>query len=142
MTGGQYSPTTPKGAYATTAPMGMVEPPFDISQLAIGAGASFVARTTSYHVTQMEKLMVETFKHKGFSMLEIISGCNTGFGRKNNQPTGSDALEWQKSNGIPKAKYDTLTAEEKAGKFSTGILHNEVKPEYIEVYDQAVGLLK
>src|SRR6056297_238686 len=44
MTGGQYSPTTPKQAYAATAPWGHYEPMFDICKLAIGAGATYVAR--------------------------------------------------------------------------------------------------
>ena len=40
MTGGQASPTTPVGAYATTAPYGVIDVPFDICKLAAGAGAS------------------------------------------------------------------------------------------------------
>src|SRR3990172_7178452 len=44
MTGGQVSPTTPLGSRATTAPYGNPESPFDISGLAIAAGAAFVAR--------------------------------------------------------------------------------------------------
>jgi 2-oxoglutarate ferredoxin oxidoreductase subunit beta len=46
MTGGQSSPTTPLSSRATTAPYGNVEPPFPVSELAIAAGATFVARIT------------------------------------------------------------------------------------------------
>ena len=53
MTGGQYSPMTPPNSKATTAPYGTIEPAFDIVGLAKGAGATFVARTTTYHVQQM-----------------------------------------------------------------------------------------
>src|SRR6056297_3839934 len=49
MTGGQYSPLTECGDLATTAPYGTVDPPFDSVQLATAAGASFVARTITYH---------------------------------------------------------------------------------------------
>jgi 2-oxoglutarate ferredoxin oxidoreductase subunit beta len=140
MTGGQFSPTTPAGAHATTAPYGMTENNFDIANLAIGAGASFVARTSSFHVAQIEDLMKKTFSHKGFSMLEIISGCPTGFGRRNKQPEGYDALEWQKANAVSLSRYNAMTKEERAGKFSTGVLHNEERAEYIETYDKAVGL--
>jgi 2-oxoglutarate ferredoxin oxidoreductase subunit beta len=46
MTGGQYSPTTPRGDKATTAPYGVIDRPFDIAQLAAGAGASLTAGAT------------------------------------------------------------------------------------------------
>ena len=49
MTGGQYSPTTPHDDKATTAPYGNVDRPFDIANLATGAGASFSARGDVYH---------------------------------------------------------------------------------------------
>src|SRR5512137_3015274 len=49
MTGGQYSPTTPYGATATTALYGNIEQAFSIAELAAMAGASMVARGTVYH---------------------------------------------------------------------------------------------
>jgi 2-oxoglutarate ferredoxin oxidoreductase subunit beta len=140
MTGGQFSPTTPLGKKATTAPYGMTENAFDISNLAIAAGAAFVARVTSFHARQMEDLMKKTFQHKGFSVLEVITGCPTGYGRRNGQPEAADQLEWQRLNGIPIPRYDRLTPEEKEGKFSIGVLHDEEKPSYLERYDTAVGL--
>src|SRR5512147_114700 len=57
MTGGQYSPTTPYGAKATTALYGNIEHSFSIAELAVTAGASFVARGTVYHATQLDKLI-------------------------------------------------------------------------------------
>jgi 2-oxoglutarate ferredoxin oxidoreductase subunit beta len=142
MTGGQSSPTTPLGGVSSTSPYGMVEHNFDISGLTIGAGASFVARTSSYHVAQMDDLMKKTLSHNGFSVLEIMSGCPTGFGRKNKQPDGVTALEWQKNNAVPIAKYNEMTRDEKAGKFSTGILHQEERPEYVDMYDKSVQGLR
>jgi 2-oxoglutarate/2-oxoacid ferredoxin oxidoreductase subunit beta len=55
MTGGQYSPTTPLGGRATTAPYGNVEPPFPVCELAIAAGASYVSRSTVYHALELDK---------------------------------------------------------------------------------------
>ncbi len=49
MTSGQYSPMTPKGFLGTTAPYGNVERSFDLCKLAEAAGATYVARATSYH---------------------------------------------------------------------------------------------
>ena len=53
MTGGQASPLTPHGAFATTAPYGQLDRPFDIAALAIAAGSTYVARGTAYHAMQL-----------------------------------------------------------------------------------------
>ena len=50
MTGGQFSPTTPYGSNATTAPYGHIEHAFSIAELAVTAGAAFVGRGTVFHV--------------------------------------------------------------------------------------------
>lgn len=140
MTGGQYSPTTPKGSRATTSPYGNSDNQFDIAQLAIGAGATFVARTTTYHAVPMEKLLKQAMEHKGFSVVEIIAGCPTGYGRKNKMASPSGMIEWQKEKSVAVEKFNAMTAEEKGDKFPIGILHQETKPEYIEAYDANVGL--
>lgn len=140
MTGGQQSPTTPQGARATTAPYGVTEYSFDISNLAVAAGAPFVARTTSYHPQQMEDLMKQAFARKGFSVVEAISGCPTGYGRKNKLPEAYEMLEWQKKNAVSVKRFQDMNPEEREGKFSTGVLHSEVKPSFLELYDAAVGL--
>jgi len=59
MTGGQYSPTTPFGDFGTTAPYGNIDKPFDLCNLAQGAGASYIARGTAYHAQAMTKLIVK-----------------------------------------------------------------------------------
>ena len=53
MTGGQFSPTTPYGSHASTAGYGHIEHAFSISELAVTAGASFVARATVYHAIDL-----------------------------------------------------------------------------------------
>ncbi len=143
MTGGQYSPTTPQGAKATTAPYGMIEPSFDISNLAIAAGASFVARSTSYHAVPMEKLIFQALQHKGLSVVEIIVGCPTGYGRRNGQKLASDMIYWERDHSVAIEKAKKLSPEEMKGKFTIGLLHkDENKPEYVESYDKAVGIIK
>lgn len=140
MTGGQYSPTTPSGAKATTAPYGMLEPAFDISSLAIAAGATFVGRTTSYHAVPMEKLIIEALQHKGLSVVEIITGCHTGYGRKNNLRTPVEMLLWQKDHAVNVKAANTMSEEELRDKFFIGVLHKEEgKPEFVENYDAITG---
>ena len=57
MTGGQLAPTTPTGKVASTARQGSIDPPFDACRLAIAAGATYVARGTSYHTQQLDRLI-------------------------------------------------------------------------------------
>jgi 2-oxoglutarate ferredoxin oxidoreductase subunit beta len=83
MTGGQFSPMTPFGKKATTASFGTIDHAFDLVELARGAGASFVARTTTYHAKEMIKIITRAVKHKGFSVVEVFTQCPTYYGRKN-----------------------------------------------------------
>ncbi|OEF98685.1 2-oxoacid:ferredoxin oxidoreductase subunit beta [Desulfuribacillus alkaliarsenatis] len=100
MTSGQYSPTTPSGAWAATSPYGHLDRPFDICELAIGAGATYVARGTAYHQTQLTKLIEKGIKHNGFAVIDALSTCPTYFGRKNKRGTAADMITWFKENTI------------------------------------------
>ena len=75
MTGGQYSPTTPEQSKTKTSPYGSIEPNIDISKLVISAGATFVAKYTTYHIKELEKGMIEAIIHEGFSLIEVVSTC-------------------------------------------------------------------
>ncbi|HSR12456.1 MAG TPA: 2-oxoacid:ferredoxin oxidoreductase subunit beta [Thermodesulfobacteriota bacterium] len=134
MTGGQYSPTTPKNVPAATAPYGMVERSFDLCRMVEAAGATFVARTTVYHVTQMVKLLTEAILHKGFSFVEIESQCPTYFGRSSKIGSAVNMLKRQKESSIPVEKARGMKPEELEGKIVTGVLVREERPEYGEEY--------
>jgi 2-oxoglutarate/2-oxoacid ferredoxin oxidoreductase subunit beta len=75
LTKGQYSPTSDVGMKTKSTPMGSIDHPVNPIQFAIGAEASFIART----VDTDPKHMVETFKaahaHKGISFVEILQNC-------------------------------------------------------------------
>lgn len=58
MTGGQFSPLTPKGKKATTAPYGNIDRSFDMVELAKGAGATYVARGDVFHAAMMTNQIV------------------------------------------------------------------------------------
>jgi len=76
MTGGQSAPTTPTGERTTTSPS-HPEPPFDLCRLVLGAGATYVARWTTYHVNDLTASMEEALIHPGFAFIEILSQCPT-----------------------------------------------------------------
>lgn len=81
MTGAQKAPTTPLMGKTKSSPYGNEEEPFDLGRLSVAAGATYFARWTTAHPIQLEKAYVEAIRHKGFSVIEIISQCPTGAGR-------------------------------------------------------------
>jgi len=72
MTGGQGAPTTLYGAQSTTTPYRMFENRSDGVQLALAAGATYVARTTVIHPRTFMKYFRKALEHKGTSVIEII----------------------------------------------------------------------
>ena len=142
MTGGQYSPTTPKDSIATTMPYGNIDNPFDICELAIGAGASFVARTTAYHAIEAETFIKKGLEHKGFALIDIVSACPTYYGRLNKTADASEMMKQMKERAIPIKDYEKLSEEERKGKYKRGIFKEEKKIEYTEAYQMLVDRLK
>lgn len=138
MTGGQASPTTPKMAVASTTPYGNIEPPFDISALAIAAGAAFVARTTNYHAVQLDGLIEAGIRKPGFAVVEVLTCCPTAFGRKNRLGSSVDMLRWQKENAVRIERASTLSPEELRDKIVTGVLVDVDRPEYTQEYAKIV----
>ena len=139
MTGGQYSPTTPNGDRATTAPYGNVDRPFDIANLASGAGASFSARGDVYHARETIDIIKKAILHKGFSLVDVYSICPTYYGRKNKKGDAVEMLKWQKENLIPTARYYSMSEEERANRKLIGILSFNDYPEYTEEYAKVIA---
>ena len=139
MTGGQYSPTTPNGDKATTAPYGNVDRPFDIAQLASGAGASFSARGDVYHARETIDIIKQAILHKGFSLVDVYSICPTYYGRKNKKGDAVEMLRWQRDNLVPTARYYSMSETERADKKLIGILSFNDYPEYTEEYAKIVA---
>jgi 2-oxoglutarate ferredoxin oxidoreductase subunit beta len=134
MTGGQFSPTTPYGSFATTASYGNVEHAFNIAELAVTAGASFVARGTVYHTHQLDRLIEKAIKHSGFSVVEIMSNCHVQYGRRNKMPDPVTMIQGFKDHAVPVEKGREMSSEELAGKFTIGVLAEIDKPNYLEQY--------
>jgi 2-oxoglutarate ferredoxin oxidoreductase subunit beta len=131
MTGGQYSPSTGYGDLATTAPYGNIDPSFDLVKLALGAGATFVARTTTYHVASMIKIVEKAITHKGFSVVEVLSQCPTYFGRKNKFATAADMMNYYKTQTTP---IGSKEKEKNPDLIERGIFIQEERPEYCAEY--------
>src|SRR5210317_23169 len=133
MTGGQFSPLSGPGIRATTAPFTNIDYSFDVVELAKAAGATFVARSTTYHVQQLTKILKKAILHEGFSVVEILSQCPTYFGRKNKAGDAVDMVRWFKDNTTPigsKAKKEDPELIER------GIFVQTERPEYCNEYDK------
>jgi 2-oxoglutarate/2-oxoacid ferredoxin oxidoreductase subunit beta len=140
MTGGQYSPTTPIGGRATTAPYGNIEPPFPICDLAAAAGASYVARSTVYHALELDKFISEAIAKDGFSVVEAVSYCHTTYGRINKLGTAADMMRALKDNSLSQSTYGRLSPEEQAQntKIVRGNFINIDRPQYTASYGNLI----
>ncbi len=138
MTGGQSSPTTPFEASTATAPYGHAEQPFPICDLAMAAGASFVARGTVYHVTELDKLVERAMRKKGFAVVEAVSYCHTTFGRSNNRRTPADNMRFLKESSVSLRVAEREEADALEGKIVRGVFRDEERPEFTELYDQVI----
>ncbi len=133
-TGGQLAPTTPQGKRTTTSLSGNIEPNFDLCELAIAAGAGFVARTTVFDFQELNDFIKRALAHKGFSVVEVLTPCPTYFGRMNELRDPYEMLQYLKDTTIPQ---DDTTVEEEAEltqQLPTGIFRDEQRPEYTELY--------
>ncbi len=163
MTGGQYSPTTPEDSYATTAPYGNIEEPFDLSRLAITAGATYVARTTTYHFVALQNYIKKAIMNQGYSFVETITQCPTYYGRYNKKGTAPQMINYFKDSGTtlskalsmlkemdPEANYDGFNVNallEKAveklpDKLIIGEFVNKTKPGYVAKYEEILNKAK
>ena len=140
MTGGQYSPTTPLNGRATTAPYGNIEPPFPICELAVAAGASYVARSTVYHALELDKFISEAISKDGFSVVEAVSYCHTTYGRINKLGTAADMMRALKDTSISQTAYGNLSPEEKTNntKIVRGNFVNIDRPQYTNSYSSLI----
>jgi len=137
MTGGQYSPLSGVGIKATTAPYASIDREFDPVELATAAGATFVARSTVYHVKQLQDFLKKAIQHNGFSMVEILTQCPTYFGRKNKKGSAVDMLTSFKDGTVP------IGSEKKAENpelIERGIFVDKELPEYCQSYDKVVEI--
>jgi 2-oxoglutarate ferredoxin oxidoreductase subunit beta len=132
MTGGQAAPTTPVGLKTATTPYGAFENSFDISQLVIAAGASFVSRWTTYQPRQLTATIKKAIQKKGFSFIEVITQCPVQFGRKTGSGSAVQMMKEYKEKSISPKEASKLSEEKLQGKIVVGELADKAKPEMVE----------
>jgi 2-oxoglutarate/2-oxoacid ferredoxin oxidoreductase subunit beta len=76
LTKGQYSPTSELGKKAKSTPFGSLDRPFNPLSLAIGAEATFVARSVDVFQAHLKDTLKRAAAHKGSAYVEILQNCN------------------------------------------------------------------
>jgi len=76
LTKGQYSPTSHEGQITKSTPVGVVDHPFNPIALALGANATFIARSMDRDPVHLRDILKKANYHKGSSLVEIYQNCN------------------------------------------------------------------
>ncbi len=132
MTGGQISPTSPKGSFGTTAPYGNMDAPFNLAELVAAAGATYSARWTTIQIENLVSAIKDGLKNPGFSFIEVVTQCPTYYGRKNKLRTPTAMAVTLKMNTIFKSAADRMRKKDLEGKIVVGEFANSQKPEFTE----------
>jgi 2-oxoglutarate ferredoxin oxidoreductase subunit beta len=125
LTKGQYSPTSAPGTRAPSTPTGSIDHPLNPISLALGSGATFVARVADTDAKLMGSILEQAYRHKGAVFIELLQNC----------PVFNDGV-WEGLKGDPAGKQ-LLLAEGKPLLFAGGTkgikLGAGLAPEIVDV---------
>lgn len=93
LTKGQYSPTSEVGKVTKATPFGSIDYPLNPPSLALGAQATFVARTIDRWQAHMSAMIRRSYHHNGGSFIEIYQNCNIFNDGVYEEYTGSEKLD-------------------------------------------------
>ncbi|MBQ9026684.1 MAG: 2-oxoacid:ferredoxin oxidoreductase subunit beta, partial [Methanobrevibacter sp.] len=132
MTGGQISPTSPKGSFGTTAPYGNMDTPFNLAELVAAAGATYSARWTTIQIESLVTAIKDGLKNPGFSFIEVVTQCPTYYGRKNKLRTPTAMAVTLKMNTVFKSAAERMRKKDLEGKIVVGEFANSQRPEFTQ----------
>ena len=75
LTKGQYSPTSAQGTRAPSTPLGSIDYPVNPIALAVGSGATFIARAVDVEAPRLIEILAAAQAHRGTSFIEILQNC-------------------------------------------------------------------
>jgi 2-oxoglutarate ferredoxin oxidoreductase subunit beta len=93
LTKGQYSPTSEIGKRTSSTPVGSLDTPFNPLALALGAGATFVARSVDIYQKHLSEVLKRAAEHRGTAFVEIYQNCNIFNDHAFEYMTGKDVRE-------------------------------------------------
>ncbi|MHA2098681.1 MAG: thiamine pyrophosphate-dependent enzyme [Candidatus Kariarchaeaceae archaeon] len=140
LTTGQTSPTSDLGFRTKTSPQGNVDQPLRATSLALASRATFVARASSAKKAHLQKMIEAALEHKGMAVIEVMQFCIT-FNRINTPDYYEPRLYDLQETDHDTSNYDAaiLKANEWGDKIPYGIIFQDNKPSYENVYEQLEG---
>jgi len=137
LTKGQFSPTTKQNSVTASSPYGVTEDRIDPLSLLLGYNASFVARGWSANNKQLAMIMAEAIKHRGFSVVHVLSPCVTFNKEITYDYLSSKTVElpedYDPSNKVKAFKY-----AQDPEKIYTGIFYKEERPTLQQYHASAL----
>lgn len=130
LTTGQTSPTSEKGFKTKSTPEGVLEEPVNPLQLAITAGATFVARGFSGNLPHLSDLMQQAIAHKGFAFIDVLQPCVT-YNKLNTYAYFMQKVYKLDATYDPSDKFAALKkADEWVEKIPIGVIYKTTRPTY------------
>jgi 2-oxoglutarate ferredoxin oxidoreductase subunit beta len=127
LTKGQSSPTSPTGYVTGTSPSGHPEAPINGLAVALGAGATFLARGFSAHPKQLVDLLKQAIAHKGFSIVEVESPCVT-YNKVNTYAWFKENVFYLDGTYDPTDKVEAFKILTSEGKMPLGVFYRDERP--------------
>jgi len=134
LTQGQTSPTCAMGFVSVSTPEGSKEHPLDGAQLALASGGTFIARGFSGNAGQLAALIERAMKHKGFSLVEVLSPCVT-HNKVNTYQWFKNSIERldQDPSYDPQSRMQAWERLSRDKKIPVGLIYQEEKPSFEEL---------
>ncbi len=125
----QFTATSPRGFISNSSPSGNIEDPINPLALVYASGGTFIARGFSGNVYQLQDLIMQGVKHKGFSFIEVLQPCVAWFDTYDDYREKTYNLE-----GVPKDPLRKINEwnYENGGKIPLGVFHKEEKESFEE----------
>jgi len=131
LTKGQTAPTTPTGDKTKSSFYGNPEPAVDPVELAIGTGATFVARGFSGDMKTLTKLIVQAIQHRGFAFVNVMSPCVT-FRGEAQYGILKEKLKYVPEDHDVTDRLSALAYTREKDVLTTGILYNVDEPSLVD----------
>ncbi len=146
LTKGQYSPTSEQGKITKSTPYGSADYPFNPIAVALGAQATFVARSIDVEAKHLQETLLRAYHHKGTAFIEILQNCNIfndgAFAPLTDKETKNDAqLVLEHGKPLVFGKDRNKGIQLRDGKLQVVELDSEVTQEQLLVHDETdIGL--
>ena len=137
LTTGQTAPTAQKNFKTKSTPSGVVEEAINPLAIALGAGATFVARGFAGDIPGLTKLIVQALNHKGFAFVDVLQPCVT-FNHVNTYAWYREHIKPLENHDVTNRALAFQKALEWGPGVPTGIFYQVEKPTYEDQTPQLV----